>query len=149
MGILYRPGPLTAIKDEFRRLQFLDFVHQGGDLNCLVDMLLLLQQGRTRRDLPQRLPQYSGGLFHMLTFLCDQDLVRQLKGKRDGKAVYKAIPNAIEELAHRLEHEGAASPPFPEDDGMDQKRAIARNKVKAALKAGGWKGTTNRLRVVR
>jgi hypothetical protein len=149
MGLIYRPGPLTQIKDEIRRLQFVDFIHQGGNLDCAVAMLLVLAKGRTRCDLPMYLPEFRTETFRMLNFLCDQQLVYLLQGKRGGNHVYRAVPHAVDELVHRIEHDGEASPPFLEDGGMPQKRAMAQDKVRTALKAAGWKGSTNRLRVVR
>jgi hypothetical protein len=76
----------------------------------------------------------------MLNFLCEQELVHPLKGKRSGEAVYRAIPNAIDELVHRLEHEGEERSVPDYYDEMTTKRAAARDKVKAALQAGGWRG---------
>ena len=74
-GLIYRPGPLTQIKAEIRRLQFLDFIHQGGNLDCAVAVLLVLAKGRTRADLPMYLPEFRTETLRMLNFLCDQQLV--------------------------------------------------------------------------
>jgi hypothetical protein len=63
--------------------------------------------------------------------------------------VYRAVPHAVDELVHRIEHDGTASPPLLDNGGMAQKRAMAQDKVRTGLKATGWKGTTSRLRVVR
>jgi hypothetical protein len=117
----------------------MQFVHQGGNLGCVVDMLLCLSRGRTRAELKMHLAEYRA-TSRMLSFLCEQELVRLLKGKRNGEAVYRAIPNAIDELVHRLKHEGEEGP-IPNDyDEMATKRAAARDTVKAALQAGGWRG---------
>jgi hypothetical protein len=45
-----------------------------------------------------------------MNFLVQQRLVDILKTKRRGAAVYRAAPRALDDLAHRLEHDGVYEP---------------------------------------
>jgi hypothetical protein len=146
MAFLYDGrGPLTQIKAEFRRREFLSFVHGGGDLDLAVQMLVMLRVSHTRAEVVQRC---GDGAFRMLNFLADQELVRLLKSRREGEALYKAERGAVDDLAHRLEHQGEPIPMSMEDPD-EGRRAAARDKVKVALARGQWQGKQKvRLRVV-
>ena len=134
-------GPVSAIKAEWRRREFLEFVHSGGNLDCAVEMLLVLSQAKTRAEMSggYLFWNYRSELFKTLAFLCQQELVRLQKQKRGGEAIYKAVPNAVDDLAYRVEHDGEPLP-LPDHDPLAAKREQALKKLQKALEAGGWRG---------
>jgi hypothetical protein len=159
----YRPGPLTQIFDEVRRQQFQRAVHDGLDVERAVTILVQLRTGHTHDEISTRLwlsldcpasnlHDFMGQNFPEINFLVEQRRVDILKTKRRGRAVYKAARNAVEDLIHRLDHQGEPLPPVRDDADPDAKRRqLAHQQIEAALSRGGWrqkgKGKT-RLRVI-
>jgi hypothetical protein len=151
MTTQYKPGPLSAFKQEVRRLQFLEWLHAGGDVDLAVEILLRCRTGKTISQLTfeMRIDGFGGQWrLPVVNFLASQQLLYLLKTTtKEGGGLYKAKKNAIEEFAYRLAHDGEESPIYYVDELAD-KRAAAQNKVKAALDAGGWRGKQVRLRIV-
>jgi hypothetical protein len=130
-------GPVSQIKAEFYRRAFMRWVHSGGDLDLAVDMLVMLRKGHTRADVVQRC---GDAAFGVLDLLADSGLVYLLKSRKQGEALYKAVSDALDDLAYRLEHQGE---PLARrmDDPDAEKRAVGREQMKAALARGGWRET--------
>jgi hypothetical protein len=157
----YRPGPLTQIFDEIRRREFQQAVHDGLDMERAVTLLVQLRTGHTRSELNTRLwyplncpaenfSAFMGQNWPIINFLIEQRLIEMLTTKRRGEAVYKAARNAVEDLLHRLEHEGVPLP-LIWDDPDSERRKLAHQQIGEALRRGGWRrngsGRT-RLRVI-
>ena len=74
----------------------------------------------------------------ILEFLTAQGLFIKFDGR------HEAIPEAIDELVHRLENNGAVSPAKPILDPYPAARRQAMEKVAVALAAAGFRDKSNR-----
>ena len=144
---------LTAFKQEYRRLEFLNFVSAGGDLDLIVAMLVLLRRPLTKADLALELhmrlgyPRNTGVLHQYMGWLEGQFLVERVKKKECGFTMFRAAPSALDEFQHQLTHDGHPRP--PKTDRTPARVAKAQQAVKRALHEAGWRsGEGRRLRIV-
>jgi hypothetical protein len=87
-----------------------------------------------------------GALTTAISFLVEQHLVTRTRKRPDQESVLRAAPRALDELLHRIEHNGEASePPDP-----NLPRRAARERLDATLHAVGFRDDGNRrLRAVK
>ena len=154
-------APLTRIKDEIRRRQFQQAIHDGLDVERAVAILVQLRTGHTSDEINTRLwmaldnptsnlHDFMGQNFPVINFLVQQRLVDILKTRRRGRTVYKAARHAVDDLVYRLGHDGMPLPLTWDDPDPDAKRRrLAHEQVGAALQRGGWRQKgKRRLRVI-
>jgi hypothetical protein len=140
-----------AAREAKRKANFLRFIHEVELLNLACDVLIVCAPPKINND-TGCIRHGTGAPFvptmRVLQWLLEQGLLLRLPN-----GFYQSGPGAIDELIHRLSHDGDASPGWvdgtatpspPPADPYAAERQAARDKLNAALAASGYRDKSNR-----